>query len=42
MSNTKSTPEPTEHAADYEAPSLSVIGNVTELTMGGQVSAPPK
>ncbi len=31
-------PEPVEHPAAYEAPSLSVIGVVTELTQGGQLS----
>ena len=31
-------PEPVEHPAAYEAPSLSVIGVVTELTQGNGIS----
>ncbi len=30
--------EPVEHPAAYEAPSLSVIGVVTELTQGNGIS----
>ncbi len=37
MSNKTNTPEPAERAA-YEAPSLTVIGVLTELTEAAQVS----
>ena len=40
MSNNTHTPEPVERPVAYEAPTLTVIGSLTELTEGPRVSKP--